>query len=221
MVNIDKECFDKLNKYCDTHGLKVSPFISSIIDEKIGAASDKNRAVSIKTDDVGIHLRLHELFTNILYVDARMGGWIDDIIKTGNSYVKLDIEPNKGITGSYLCKNLIRRKDGKVFVFKSDTEELDCYRVLHFRHLASGDSLPYGVAINFIKKIMSKCDVTSNICKIGRLSRIVESELTKASLIHLYALGYRGDDLVNFKLTVHDDFIRWVIQSSHPEIKCR
>ena len=39
---------------------------------------------------------------------------------------------------------------------------------------------------------------------IQRLQRVVISELEKIGIVHLYTLGYRGDDLVNFKLSLNN-----------------
>ena len=39
---------------------------------------------------------------------------------------------------------------------------------------------------------------------IQRLQRVVISELEKVGIIHLYTLGYRGDDLINFKLSLNN-----------------
>lgn len=39
---------------------------------------------------------------------------------------------------------------------------------------------------------------------IQRLQRVVISELEKIGIIHLYTLGYRGDDLLNFKLSLNN-----------------
>jgi hypothetical protein len=39
---------------------------------------------------------------------------------------------------------------------------------------------------------------------IQRLQRVLLSELEKIGIIHLYTLGYRGDDLLNFKLSLNN-----------------
>ena len=39
---------------------------------------------------------------------------------------------------------------------------------------------------------------------IQRLQRVITSELEKIGIIHLYTLGFRGDDLVNFKITLNN-----------------
>jgi hypothetical protein len=39
---------------------------------------------------------------------------------------------------------------------------------------------------------------------IQRLQRVLISELEKIGIIHLYTLGYRGDDLLNFKLSLNN-----------------
>jgi hypothetical protein len=39
---------------------------------------------------------------------------------------------------------------------------------------------------------------------IQRLQRVVVSELEKVGIIHLFALGYRGDDLLSFKLSLNN-----------------
>ena len=39
---------------------------------------------------------------------------------------------------------------------------------------------------------------------IQRLQRVILSELEKIGIIHLYTLGYRGDDLLNFKLQLNN-----------------
>ena len=39
---------------------------------------------------------------------------------------------------------------------------------------------------------------------IQRLQRVVIAELEKIGIIHLYTIGYRGDDLLNFKLSLND-----------------
>jgi hypothetical protein len=39
---------------------------------------------------------------------------------------------------------------------------------------------------------------------IQRLQRVITSELEKIGIIHLYTLGFRGDDLVNFKIILNN-----------------
>ena len=39
---------------------------------------------------------------------------------------------------------------------------------------------------------------------IQRLQRVIIAELTKAAVIHLYTLGFRGDDLLSFELTLNN-----------------
>jgi len=39
---------------------------------------------------------------------------------------------------------------------------------------------------------------------IQRLQRVIIAELTKIGIIHLYTLGFRGDDLLNFKLVLNN-----------------
>lgn len=39
---------------------------------------------------------------------------------------------------------------------------------------------------------------------IQRLQRVLLSELEKIGIVHLYTLGYRGDDLLNFKLSLNN-----------------
>ena len=39
---------------------------------------------------------------------------------------------------------------------------------------------------------------------IQRLQRVILAELEKIGIIHLYTLGYRGDDLLNFKLSLNN-----------------
>ena len=39
---------------------------------------------------------------------------------------------------------------------------------------------------------------------IQRLQRSIVSELEKLAIVHLYTLGYRGEDLVNFKFSLHN-----------------
>ncbi len=39
---------------------------------------------------------------------------------------------------------------------------------------------------------------------IQRLQRVIIAELTKISIIHLYTLGFRGDDLLSFQLTLNN-----------------
>ncbi len=39
---------------------------------------------------------------------------------------------------------------------------------------------------------------------IQRLQRVIIAELTKIGIIHLYTLGFRGDDLLNFELSLNN-----------------
>ena len=39
---------------------------------------------------------------------------------------------------------------------------------------------------------------------VQRLQRVIVSELEKIGIIHLYTLGYRGDDLLNFNLSLNN-----------------
>jgi hypothetical protein len=39
---------------------------------------------------------------------------------------------------------------------------------------------------------------------IQRLQRVIIGELEKMAIIHLYTIGYRGDDLLSFKLALNN-----------------
>ena len=39
---------------------------------------------------------------------------------------------------------------------------------------------------------------------IQRLQRVIIAELHKMAVVHLYTLGYRGDDLLSFKLSLNN-----------------
>ena len=216
-INVDKKCFNTVNSYCDENGLKPSRFITSAILNEISRRKCHVDPVLIESDDVGVKTTLFTMFYDVLEVKHNLAVWVDDIIKNGNSYVKLNITP-EGII-SYTNIKYAKRIEyagSTTLKFKCENEEtlVDFYEMLHFRYLGNMDSLPYGVAVEFVNTMFSSSVATSNNRRVSRMCRIMESELNRAAIVHLYAMGYRGDELTNFTININEEFLKSIIQEN-------
>src|ERR1017187_8747719 len=106
-INLDKECFDALKKHCDTNGLKIPHFVSSSVRNEISRKKFHVDPMIIKSDDAGVCVKLFELFYKILKIQSNLPVWANDIINTGNSYVKFNVTP-EGIVYFVNFKHLNR-----------------------------------------------------------------------------------------------------------------
>jgi hypothetical protein len=217
-INVDKKCFDVLKSYCDDHGLKSSHFLTMAVTNEISRRRSHLDPLFVKSDNSEINIKLVELFYRTLDIGNNLKVWVQNIVKTGNSYVKLNTEM-EGIVSYENCENMKRVEAGKRITFQCGDKVLENYEVLHFRHLGNSDYLPYGVAVEFKKDIFSTSTSTSNNRTVSRLVRIVEGELSRAAIVHLYAMGYRDNDLVDFTLKIDDDFIKAIIYDYCSDIK--
>src|ERR1035437_989288 len=93
-INVDKKCFDTLKNYCDDNGLKIPHFVSSVIRNEISRQKLHIDPMDIKSDDAGVCVKLFELFYKILNIQSNLPVWTNGIVKSGNSYVKLEVTPN-------------------------------------------------------------------------------------------------------------------------------
>lgn len=217
-INVDKKCFDALKNYCDDNGLKSSHFLTMAVTNEISRRQSHLDPLFVKSDNTGINIELIVLFYRILDIRNNLKVWVQNLVKTGNSYVKLTTEIS-GVVSYENCGNMKRVESKKNTMFAYNGKVLKNYEVLHFRHLGNSDYLPYGVAVEFKRDIFSTSTSASNNRTVNRMVKIIEGELSKAAIIHLYAMGYRENDLVDFTLKIDDEFIKAIVYDYCSDIK--
>jgi hypothetical protein len=154
----------RLQLFRDYDMMDNDPIISSVLDiyaDESTVKDEFNRILSIKTDDTKIQQILDNLFYDILNVEFNLWPWIRNMVKYGDLFLYLDIDPEYGITNAIpLSIYETTRVEGEDpenpftvrFAIQNDflnlgKKEFDNYEVAHFRLLSDTNFLPYGKAI--------------------------------------------------------------------------
>jgi hypothetical protein len=215
MVNIDKSCFDNAKNYCDSNGLKLSPFISSAINKTINDSNSETNPfrmpLKISTDNINASLRLHRLYYDILDINKNLEVWVNNIVCNKNLCVGLNLDPNKGVI-SFKYLNITKKSftqphnPGYYYYIDNETgQEYQSHEVMEFER-----NDVYGTDTLSFKDMVPPVDSENYIGTVKRLCRILENALRKAGTIHLYATGYRSDDL-DFLITINKEWIKTLI----------
>jgi hypothetical protein len=162
--------------------------------------------LNIKSKNNTLQLELVKLFYHILDIDNLFPKILNDVITTGNCYVYLKYGPTGGISGYDVCENIIRNESVSGTIFLQDSKEIKSHEMLHFRFLLKTEDLPYGTPIDIEKCIQVPSGGIINR-RVERVCRMLEGELKKAALIHLYANGYKDESLSDFDLELYISYV--------------
>jgi hypothetical protein len=151
----------RLQLFRDYDMMDNDPIISSVMDIYADESTVKDefgQILTIRSKNSEIQDILHNLFYDILNVEFNLWPWTRNMVKYGDFFLYLDIDPQYGIVNTFPLSiyETIRvegQQPGNPFsvTFKIENDFLtlgkktfDNYEVAHFRMLSDTNFLPYG-----------------------------------------------------------------------------
>ena len=163
----------RIQLYSDYEGMDTDAIISSALDiiaDEATALNDGKEVLSINSPDARIQSELDNLFKNVLNLRFALRGWVREMAKFGDVYLKLEIHEKWGVYGvvPYKVYQMTRHEgedaeephkvsfmlepDGVTLsrsvnytgTRSSQAIVLDNYEVAHFRLLGDLGFYPYG-----------------------------------------------------------------------------
>jgi len=163
--------------------------------------------ITIITDDVKIKDSLSTLFNNVLNIDFNLWGWVRNLVKYGDFFLKLDIVEEVGIVNAHpLSVYAVDREEipdspdeisfnydmsvGVRVPFKdlrynsnSNVATFHSYEVSHFRLLNDTNFLPYGKSIlEPARKVWKQIVLMEDAMLIQRIMRAPEKRIFKVDV---------------------------------------
>lgn len=151
----------RLQLFRDYDMMDNDPIIASVMDIYADESTVKDefgQILTIRSKNAEIQDILHNLFYDILNVEFNLWPWTRNMVKYGDFFLYLDIDPQYGIVNTFPLSiyETIRvegQQPGNPFsvTFKIENDFLtlgkktfDNYEVAHFRMLSDTNFLPYG-----------------------------------------------------------------------------
>ncbi|HWY34780.1 MAG TPA: portal protein, partial [Nitrosopumilaceae archaeon] len=148
---------DRFTAYQDYRAMDNSPEVSAALDilaDECVTKNEKGEILGIYSDNSRVKNTLKDLFYNVLNVNYNLGFWTRELLKFGDTFLKLEVDQNSGIYDVIMLPvGEIHRIENKseelgTSKFKWDTNNLyfEEWQVAHFRLLSDANRLPYGRA---------------------------------------------------------------------------
>ena len=163
----------RIQLYSDYEGMDTDAIISSALDivgDEATALNDDKEILMVKSPDVNVQAELQNLFDNVLNLKFALRGWVREMAKFGDVYLKLEIHEKYGVYGVIPYKvyqmtrhegedreepykvNFLLEPDGVTLsrslnytgVRSSTAVTLENYEVAHFRYIGDLGYYPYG-----------------------------------------------------------------------------
>jgi hypothetical protein len=190
----------RLQLFRDYDMMDNDPIISSVLDiyaDESTVKDEFNRILNIKTDNTQIQQVLDNLFYDILNVEFNLWPWIRNLVKYGDFFMYLDIDPEYGITNVIpLSVYETVRVEGEDpenpfsvrFTIQNDflnlgKKEFDNYEIAHFRLLSDTNFLPYGKAmIEGGRRVWKQLQLMEDAMLIHRIMRAPDKRKFKIDI---------------------------------------
>lgn len=162
------------------------PIIASALDLYAEESTVKNEfgdILTIKSDDRDIKLALENLFYDILNIDFNLLHWTRNLVKYGDTFMKLDLAEKIGIVGvTPISPYMIERIEGNNInnpyevTYRVDGPLLagtyENYEIAHFRMLSDSNFLPYGKSmIEPARRVWKQLTLMEDAMLIHRIMR--------------------------------------------------
>lgn len=149
---------DRFTAYQDYKSMDNSPEVSAALDilsDECVSKNEKGEILGIYSDNSRVKNTLKDLFYNVLNINYNLGFWTRELIKFGDTFLKLEVDQDAGVY------DIMMLPVGEVHRIENKTEELGTskfkwdnnnlffeeWQVAHFRLLSDGNRLPYGRSI--------------------------------------------------------------------------
>ena len=150
---------NRYERYLDFDQMEFTPEIASSLDiyaDEMTTSTSLTDMLKIKCPNDEIKVALHNLYYNILNVEANLFGWCRTMCKFGDFFLYLDIDEETGIRNCVgLPSDEIERIEGEdktnpnyvQFQWNSGGLTFENWQVAHFRVLGNDNHAPYGTSI--------------------------------------------------------------------------
>jgi len=182
----------------DYDAMDNDPILSSALDIYADESTLKNEfgdTLEIRSSNEKVREILDNLFYDILNVEANLWPWTRNLVKYGDFFLQLEIEPEKGIINvqpssiyeteriegfdpsnpNYIKFKIQNDPNGKV--------EYENFEIAHFRLLSDTNFLPYGKAmIENGRRIWKQLSLMEDAMLIHRIMRAPEKRVFKIDI---------------------------------------
>jgi len=182
----------------DYDAMDNDPILSSALDIYADESTLKNEfgdTLEIRSSNEKVREILDNLFYDILNVEANLWPWTRNLVKYGDFFLQLEIEPEKGIINvqpssiyeteriegfdptnpNYIKFKIQNDPNGKV--------DYENFEIAHFRLLSDTNFLPYGKAmIENGRRIWKQLSLMEDAMLIHRIMRAPEKRVFKIDI---------------------------------------
>jgi hypothetical protein len=182
----------------DYDAMDNDPILSSALDIYADESTLKNEfgdTLEIRSSNEKVREILDNLFYDILNVEANLWPWTRNLVKYGDFFLQLEIEPEKGIinvqpSSIYETERIegFDPSNPNYIKFKiehdpTDKGEYENFEIAHFRLLSDTNFLPYGKAmIENARRIWKQLSLMEDAMLIHRIMRAPEKRVFKIDI---------------------------------------
>ena len=182
----------------DYDAMDNDPILSSALDIYADESTLKNEfgdTLEIRSSNEKVREILDNLFYDILNVEANLWPWTRNLVKYGDFFLQLEIEPDKGIinvqpSSIYETERIegFDPKNPNYIKFKISHDptgkgDYENYEIAHFRLLSDTNFLPYGKAmIENGRRIWKQLSLMEDAMLIHRIMRAPEKRVFKIDI---------------------------------------
>ena len=182
----------------DYDAMDQDPIIASALDIYSDESTTKNEfgdILQIRSSNEKVREVLHNLFYDIMNVEFNLWPWTRNLVKYGDFFLGLEIEPGKGVINVtpqsvYYTERLENTDPNnpnyvkfKVDMSQSGKVEWENWEMAHFRLLSDTNFLPYGKAmIENGRRIWKQLSLMEDAMLIHRIMRAPEKRVFKIDI---------------------------------------
>ena len=177
---------DRIGAYSDYRAMDMSPEVSAALDiitDESVTRDERGDILSIYSENDRIKTVLKDLFHGRLNIEYNLTFWVREMIKFGDSFIKLEIDQKEGIYDSRMLPvSEIHREeafDGNINSsrFKWDINNMyfEEFQMAHFRLVSDGTKLPYGRSVlDSARKLWKQLQLAEDAMLVYRIIRAPE-----------------------------------------------
>jgi hypothetical protein len=182
----------------DYDAMDNDPILSSALDIYADESTLKNEfgdTLEIRSSNEKVREILDNLFYDILNVEANLWPWTRNLVKYGDFFLQLEIEPEKGIINVQPCSIYeTERVEGfdpenpnyvkfKIMHDPTGKGDYENFEIAHFRLLSDTNFLPYGKAmIENGRRIWKQVSLMEDAMLIHRIMRAPEKRVFRIDI---------------------------------------
>lgn len=183
----------RLELFRDFDCMDQDPVISSVLDiysDECLTSNEMGEILTIRSKNDVIQQTLHNLFYDILNIEFNMWSWTRNLVKYGDFYLRLDINPEYGINmiepvSTYNVSRIENSdpKNKSYVKFEVNGDVVENWEIVHFRLLSDSNFLPYGKSIlEGARRSWKQVSLMEDAMMIHRIMRAPEKRIFKIDI---------------------------------------